>query len=43
MDQHQSCQARVVGALSDYLAAVDKFEPTVQNIRSLGEERELIS
>jgi hypothetical protein len=43
MDYHQSCQARVVGSLSGHLAAVDKFEPTVQNIRSLGEERELIS
>jgi hypothetical protein len=43
MDEQQSCQARVVGAFSGDLAAVYQFKPAVQNIRSLGEERELIS
>jgi len=43
MGDHQGCQSRVVGSFSSHLAAVDKFEPTIQNIRGLGEERELIS
>jgi hypothetical protein len=40
---HQRRQARIVRLLTSDLAAVDKFEPTVQNIRTLGQKRELIS
>jgi hypothetical protein len=43
MRHHQRRQARVMGSLSGDLAAVDKFEPTIQNIGSLGKEWELIA
>jgi hypothetical protein len=43
MHEQQSCQAGVVRMLAGDLKAVDQFEPAIQDIWRLAEQRELVA